>query len=105
MTTVQPYVFNGDRLARAFDVVLYATGIARSELLSERRYTDLAHARFAVMLALRRYNPKVYSYPVLARVLGRKDHSTTHHGCKRAQELCAADENYARFVDSIEAAL
>lgn len=65
---------------------------------SRRRY--LARGRFAVMLALHRHH---VSYPNIARVVGRSDHTTAIHGVQEAMML-EREPDFQRLVIIADAA-
>jgi chromosomal replication initiation ATPase DnaA len=75
-----------------------AFGVTVSSLLSPRRTLELSQARFAAMLVLRRSG---FSYPAIARLTKRKDHTTVMHGVKCAAELEKSDPGYRAAVSYI----
>lgn len=45
------------------------------------------------------------SYPQMARMLNRIDHSTAIHGVKTVEHLVAVDDEFAAAVERVEMAL
>ena len=65
-------------------------GVTRDCIFGNSRKKDVCHARHEVMWALREMG---FSYPRIARVLGR-DHTTIIHGCRQHEERMAARQSY-----------
>lgn len=81
----------------AYELAKYAgalRGVPPDMLLSKDRSRHIAHVRFAIMWALREYNPRVFSYPNIAVRLGFEDHTSIMHGYYRA---CARRDNDFHF--------
>ena len=76
-----------------------AFGVQRDELLSPKRTDELAQARFAAMLVLRR---RGYSFPRIAMILNRDDHTTVMHGVGRALYMERESGNYRDAVMFID---
>lgn len=64
------------------DEVCSVFGITREELLGQGRLRYLVDARTVVAVALRRRDPKLWSYPTIGRRLGGRDHSTIISLCE-----------------------
>lgn len=75
-----------DDVARAFDV-------SRDDMISDWRSPVVAIPRFAAMHMLR--NERELTYPVIARMMARKDHTTVISGVRRAEKLLATDPSFA----------
>lgn len=76
-----------------------AFGVTPEELLSPTRTDELAQARFAAMLVMRR---RGYSFPRIALTLNRSDHTTVIHGVGRGLHLERTNPSYAKSVAFIE---
>jgi Bacterial dnaA protein helix-turn-helix len=68
-------------------------------LLDRNRRQSFVMARFAVMLRLRQ---KGWSYPRIARALGRKDHTTAIHGVAQARWLLSAYSEFAELLEALD---
>lgn len=79
------------------------TGFGRSELLSERRHIELAHARFAIYWLAQQMTS--LSLVAIGRAFGDRDHSTVSYGIERAEQLRASDETFRLTTDAILGAL
>ena len=91
----------GCTVASLLEKASRVTGYTAEQLKARRGKAPLVQARFALWLAARRRTGK--SYPVLAKLLNRDDHTTIHHGCCRAIEMERTDSNFARVVREIAA--
>jgi hypothetical protein len=58
--------------------------VAKSELIGASRESHVVHARWSIMLGLRRAG---LSTPEIGRLLGNRDHSTVLHGIRKAGEV------------------
>ena len=76
-------------------------GIKSSEFLSKGRYVQYVRPRQAVCLALRN-SRKELSYPQIARMVGRKDHSTIIHAVHQANLLRGIDPQFGALCDRLE---
>lgn len=65
-------------------------GISFSEMISSRRAPHLVRARQEAMWHLREHTK--LSYPQIAYILGKRDHTTIIHGIKRHAERMARGE-------------
>jgi chromosomal replication initiator protein len=79
--------------------VSFATGLRPTEIISNRRRADQAHARFAIMWAAKRLT--TYSYPQIAHFLGGFDHTSIMHGCRRAEELRDKDPDFKALTEAL----
>ena len=68
--------------------VAQALGITRTELLSASRFKFLVAARSLVVKLLRDRNPEVYSYPRIASIMKRLDHSTMIYAHQQFGHYC-----------------
>lgn len=78
--------------------------VPHEALIGPSRDRSLANARFAVALVLREADPLKYTFPVIAAVVRRKDHTTIIHGVRRARELVEQDALYAARVEALREA-
>lgn len=74
-------------------------GIRATQVTGETRETAPCQARFAVMLALRRLG---WSFPRIARAVGRSDHTTAMHGVRRAEQLERREPGFCLAVSLLE---
>jgi len=58
--------------------------VAKSELVGASRESHVVHARWSIMLGLRRAG---LSTPKIGRLLGNRDHSTVLHGIAKTAQL------------------
>lgn len=58
--------------------------VTKSELVGASRESHVVHARWSIMLGLRRAG---LSTPEIGRLLGNRDHSTVLHGIRKAAEV------------------
>lgn len=75
-------------------------GVTIRALVSSTRTARICRARHAAMLALRR---RGLSYPKIARILGRRDHTTVIHGVRRAIHLRSAEPDFAELCERLAA--
>lgn len=73
-------------------------GISVDRLLSSSRLKRVVVARIAAAWLLRHRDG--LSYPRIADILKRKDHSTAIHWINCGEEIYARNEDFARFVDA-----
>lgn len=83
-----------DDIAKAVCTVY---GIDRNELSSPRRARKLSNARHVCFWIARKFTS--YSFPLIGRVCGDKDHSTVMHGVQRVER------EFDKFSDKIVSAL
>jgi len=79
------------KIAYCIEAASYAYAVPMREMLSGRRFRDVAWARFAAMWLARTQG---YSNARIARVLRMSDHTSVIHGSRRAAELHDADEDF-----------
>lgn len=70
------------------------------DLRSEKRSKHLSQARHIAMFIMKMHTKK--SLQEIAVYLGRKDHSTVIHGCKKVEQLLKQDQDIQRIVQTIE---
>lgn len=68
--------------------VCEALDVPQELLLGPSRWWKLAAIRSLIVVLLRERNPSIYSYPRIARILGRGDHSTILHSHQRFEHYC-----------------
>lgn len=78
-------------------------GIFHDELLSQRRRTNLVHARWVAMFLMDRHTR--LTLPQMGRVMAGMDHTSVMHGIRRMKELIASDPVMAARVAAVEAEL
>ena len=79
---------------------LRAFGMARHELLAERRQRELVRRRQALMWVL--YNHTKFSLPRIGRLLGGRDHTTVMHGVRKVDAERDVYEGYvARILSEL----
>jgi chromosomal replication initiator protein len=72
-------------------------GMTMGEFLNRSRSPRHTRPRQIAMYAIRQLCPHM-SYPGIARVLAREDHTTVLHGVRRIESLLAGHERIAREV-------
>jgi hypothetical protein len=77
-----------------------ALGVSLDDVLSMRRVEPLVNARYLFAFVCKRRWPEV-SYPMLARILRRGDHSTVVHGVQAFAERMARDPKLSDLVDRL----
>lgn len=90
--------FRVDRMIRE---ACNAYGIDPAQFISAGRFKNFVRPRQAVCLALRN-SRKELSYPQIARLVGRKDHSTIIHAVHQAEVLRGTDEQFGALCDRLE---
>lgn len=78
--------FAGQRIARS---VAKAHGVSFSDMISQRREKHLVRARQHAMWEMKRHTS--LSYPQIAHILGRRDHTTVLHGIRRHTKRLAGE--------------
>lgn len=76
-----------------------ASGVTHGDLVGPRRMRSLAVPRHIAMLIAHQRLPHL-STPYLARVFGRRDHSTILHGIKRAQEMLGEEPYHTIYLET-----
>lgn len=76
-----------------------ACGLSYGEVMSRCRAAQLVEARHIAMLALHRAG---WSYPQIARGLGRSNHTTAIHGVRVAEGREADDPGFAAALSIAE---
>ena len=76
-------------------------GLDRDTLTSNSRSRRIVRARQIAWYSMSRNCPHI-SYPQMARMLGRSDHSTAIHGVHVVQNMVNRDAEFSAMVDRIE---
>lgn len=79
----------------------YLRGFTPEQLQKRYGPWKKTRATFGVVWVLRQVNPDVYSLPLLAKMLGYKDHTSVLHGYNRAITLRDTDIDYRLFTDRL----
>ena len=74
-------------------------GITMAELKNRSRRHEYVRPRQIAMYAIRQLCPHM-SYPVIAKVLARKDHTTVLHGVRQIESLLTVHEQVTREVSA-----
>jgi chromosomal replication initiator protein len=74
-------------------------GLTMAELKNDSRRREYARPRQIAMYAIRQLCPHM-SYPGIARVVARKDHTTVLHGVRQIESLLTVHERVAREVSA-----
>lgn len=82
-----------DKTARYFNITTH-------ELTSARREKTIAEPRQIAMYLLR--NELHYSFPAIARAVGRKDHTTAMHSVQKIEEALTRDANMRHMVLAVK---
>ena len=79
-----------------------STGLPVSELLGAHRYAPLCRARFAVIMAARNRGicRLARSYPIIAKQLGNRHHTSIINGHERAREMMK-DRSFRKLVGKV----
>lgn len=85
------------------DAVADQFGVSKESLLGPKRDKKTALARHVAMYILR--EDADMGATAIARVLGRKDHTTALHGCKNIENLMNVDARLRRDVITVREAL
>ena len=75
------------------DSVAKSYGVTEIELKGDSRVRVLADARAVIASML--YDPGSYSYPMVARRIGMKNHTSAIHAARRGHKLLAGDPELA----------
>ncbi|MFN7610845.1 MAG: helix-turn-helix domain-containing protein [bacterium] len=78
----------------------HASGVGMSDLLGGRRLRRFARPRQIAMYMMRELCPHL-SYPGIARICGRTDHTTAIHGVRNVARLIEEDYDVRLLVDAI----
>lgn len=81
------------------EAVCATTGLARHEILSDRRTAELATARYTVFWLANKLTD--LSSGAMARLVGDRDHTTVLLARRRAEELRATDPAYRVATDAL----
>lgn len=82
----------------ALKLAAEAFGVRSSQIAGQRRSSHLYRARAAVMWCARQTG---LSYPIIARALGNRDHTTIMHGVQRAEGWRQSDPSFRAVTDDI----
>jgi len=74
--------------------------VTKSELIGSSRQGHVVHARWSIMLGLRRAG---LSSPEIGRLLGNRDHSTVLHGLSKSAEVRLANKRFDALCHLMEA--
>ena len=74
-------------------------GMTRSEMLTRTRCPSYARPRQIAMYSIRQLCPHL-SYPAIAKVMERKDHTTILHGVRQIESLLTIHERVTREVSA-----
>jgi chromosomal replication initiation ATPase DnaA len=91
----------GERIDHIIDQACLCWSVDREELLSPTRLATFTPPRAAVALALRNLVPHPVSYPRIAQIMRREDHTTIMNLAKRARELRRKSTGYAKAVNGL----
>jgi hypothetical protein len=84
-------------------LVLGRCNIERDQFFSGYRWGQISAAAAGIAVLLREKNPRVYSYPRIAQILGRADHTTVLYAVKRWSKLSADYPHIAAAITQIRA--
>ena len=91
-----------ERINAIKEIVSRHSGIDWDEIAGPSRKRPLVRVRQAAIAAVRRHTPREFSFGMIARHFGRRDHSTIMHACKVVAEK---PDYYADITEAIEAQL
>jgi chromosomal replication initiator protein len=74
-------------------------GLTMAELKNHSRRREYSRPRQIAMYSIRQLCPHL-SYPVIAKVLARKDHTTVLHGVRQIESLLTVHERVTREVSA-----
>lgn len=89
---------------RIIEAVAIEFGLTTSEMRSACRKRHKARARQAAWYLIHRHCDHV-TYPMMARMLGKKDHTTAMHGVATIGNLITRDDELAKALARIEQAV
>lgn len=103
---VPPHIRKRQRRSAAAVVqaVTKEFNIDKETLVGNSRQRKVSRARHVAWYVMSR-NCAHMSYPQMARMLNRIDHSTAIHGVKTVEHLVAVDDEFAAAVERVEMAL
>ena len=84
---------------KIFEIVEKAYGVSKEEILSENRKKEIAFARHIVTYLVKELTDM--SYPKIAKLLGRKNHSTCISSFNHVEGQLKTDSKYAAEVNSL----
>lgn len=97
-----PVEFKGGTLGpvgRLSQIAEALTGQAPGSIAGKSRVRPVVRARQAVCWAIRGHYGENWSYPMIGRALGGRDHSTVIHAIRSAEIFRARDPDYAALCD------
>ena len=74
--------------------------VTKSELIGSSRESHVVHARWSIMLGLRRAG---LSSPEIGRLVGNRDHSTVLHGLSKSAKVRLVDKRFDALCHLMEA--
>jgi chromosomal replication initiation ATPase DnaA len=81
--------------------VLARCQIGRRKFFQQRRRAQNVAVAGGIAVLLRERDEKLYSYPFLASLLHRKDHTTIMHGVRRWPEFAVKFPDVAAVIDAV----
>ena len=84
---------------RIFEVVTKSYGVTKEEVLSENRKKEIAHARHIITYLIYALND--VSYPKLAKIMNKKNHSSCISSCHLVEEWIREDEAFSAEINSL----
>ena len=84
---------------KIFEIVEKAYGVTKEEILSENRKKEISYARHIVTYLIKEITDM--SYPKIAKLLGRKNHSTCISSFNYVDDHLKSDSTYAAEVNSL----
>jgi len=84
---------------KIFEIVEKAYGVTKDEILSENRKREISYARHIVTYLIKELTDM--SYPKIAKLLGRKNHSTCINSFNHVEGQLKTDSKYAAEVNSL----
>lgn len=95
---------NGDEpvgvtVDKVFDMVEKAYGVTKAEIMSENRKKEIAYARHIATYLIKELTDM--SYPKIAKLMGRKNHSTCISSFNLVDDHLKNDASYAAEVNSL----
>ena len=85
---------------KIFKIVSGFFSLKKEDILGKRRQKELVHPRQISMFLLKR--EMNYSYPMIGRILGGKDHTTIMHGVEKIEKELAKNPQTQREVTLIK---
>ena len=87
-------------LDRIFKVCEKYYSVSKADILSENRKKEVAHARHVVTYLIKEITDM--SYPKLARVTNRKNHSTCISSCHYVEEKLRKEAGFVNEIDTLK---